>query len=488
MRLRNLLTLFGNWFLSRGGRAKLGGNDPNREGLSDQLTAIEDLTIRFFSVILVLCVLYALSQLASFGWSELTRTVYVFGILLGVTATGAVIGGLLGFLFGIPRLLQRQGVQPSPQQLAGSNSSSVQRTDQPLQPLNFAPSGRFFAGNTNLEEISDWITKIIVGISLVQSKQIYEGIKDTAAQFKLQAMPNSEGADVVFILIAVSSVIGGFLFFYMETRTRVTLLFGDLEQVENRRTAIEQPKVLNAVLQAPIIGSPDPGAPGGVRATQGMRPDPISEDEKLLHVPYDALQTSDQLAAWASAQARAGNSAAAVRALQDAIARQPGNRDLLLRLADVQQRLGNLQATANLVAEARIKSNDDPILLKRELLVSLYLNPPESFSKAIPIAKKLLADSAEAKDPFVHLWYAAAQGQRFSSLPDPRSTEAQEARQEALDAVKRIVDLARDPSSPSRVALRQIFDPVREGSVPDDNDLEVFKNDPEFQSLIYPDG
>jgi predicted secreted protein len=60
-----------------------------------------------------------------------------------------LIGGLLGFLFGIPRTLQQEASQATEQN----------RKDRP-QETNYAV-------NTNLDQISDWLTKILVGVSQI---------------------------------------------------------------------------------------------------------------------------------------------------------------------------------------------------------------------------------------------------------------------------------------------------------------------------------
>ena len=61
-------------------------------------------------------------------------------------------GFLGGFLFGIPRVLQPEGAQASG---VGSSALSYQQRV-----------------NTNLEQISDWLTKIIVGLGLVQLRSV----------------------------------------------------------------------------------------------------------------------------------------------------------------------------------------------------------------------------------------------------------------------------------------------------------------------------
>ncbi len=66
----------------------------------------------------------------------------VFSLLCMFSFASVTIGGLVGFIFGIPRT-----VESSP--TAGHNA----RTTAP---------------NTNLEQISDWLTKLLVGATLTQ--------------------------------------------------------------------------------------------------------------------------------------------------------------------------------------------------------------------------------------------------------------------------------------------------------------------------------
>lgn len=78
----------------------------------------------------------------------------VLGLSVIVSLAALVVGGFLGFLFGIPRSLQRNSETPVVQNKAATASGNV--------------SERYYSNNTNLEQISDWLTKIIVGVSLTQ--------------------------------------------------------------------------------------------------------------------------------------------------------------------------------------------------------------------------------------------------------------------------------------------------------------------------------
>jgi len=80
------------------------------------------------------------SVLYAFSVSGSTNTqLSVLSVALAVTGAALAVGVILGFLFGLPKVVDRQP--------AGS-------------PL--------LKSNTNLDEISDWLTKILVGLGLVQ--------------------------------------------------------------------------------------------------------------------------------------------------------------------------------------------------------------------------------------------------------------------------------------------------------------------------------
>jgi tetratricopeptide (TPR) repeat protein len=463
-------------------------NNASRKSLLTQLAAIEGLTNRVFVTIIVVIAIYSIANanvpacsatqgLISFA-CYIGETGKIFGVLLGVLIASAVLGGFLGFLFGIPRLLQHS---PNP----GSTPSAADGSKPGVKPKkseaaeNERASRRFLSSNTNLEEISDWITKIIVGLSLVQAGFIFEKIKRAAVVFKTNALPHAVGADIIFVLIMVAAAIAGFLFFYMETRTRITLMFGDLENAADDVDRIVAQKELNAVLDAPITATR--GAAGtGDGSTIAAPPDPIEEDKKILQTNYNDLNKPEELAAWASAQARANNFQAAIRALNDAISLRPDDKNLLVRLADVQQRQGNPRGAYYSITEARQKSNDDPDLIKREMLASLYLSPPDGFRKALAAAEKLRASGAAEQDAWVQLWTACAHGQRYKWLTETNGSDANkaDARDSALAAVREVVRLDPKRDSSLRVFLRSLLQP---GPNSTDDDLGVFGADSAFK-------
>lgn len=111
------------------------------------------------------------------------------GIL--VAGASALVGGLLGFLFGIPRTLQ--------------NEPNTER------------SMTSYRANTNLEQISDWLTKILVGVGLTQLSIIPGKLKSLSA-FVAQGLGGTPKPSVLATAIIVFYGVCGFLFGYLWTR------------------------------------------------------------------------------------------------------------------------------------------------------------------------------------------------------------------------------------------------------------------------------
>jgi hypothetical protein len=102
----------------------------------------------------VLAVFALTADVGTSGWR-----VFTVGILSALAATA--VGGAFGFLFGLPVssrvTVVNQAAPRSPQQAPGpaADVPSQQRSD-------------WFSDNTSMEQIADWLTKIIVGLTLVQ--------------------------------------------------------------------------------------------------------------------------------------------------------------------------------------------------------------------------------------------------------------------------------------------------------------------------------
>jgi hypothetical protein len=167
-------------------------------------------------------------------------------LLLG--GAGFAFGSLTGFLFGIPRSLQgrsapapRPQTDPAPSAPAGSASGpSNTATDREASKSTERPSRPepSYASNTNLEEISDWLTKIIVGVGLINLKAIPGSLKGLAVYFASLSLCPAGCAPIpessVLAILSYFSICGFFLA-YLLTRLELPAAFSRAD----RRAALE---------------------------------------------------------------------------------------------------------------------------------------------------------------------------------------------------------------------------------------------------------
>ena len=128
----------------------------------------------------------------------------------------SAFGGLVGFLFGIPHVLQSQQLQNDTQQ----NGNQVQKKSYDIK------------FNTNLEQISDWLTKIIVGLGLVELRNVsvhLGNLSDFIAKGgvgKNKEMPiDHDFLQVIIMGAIVYFAIIGFVGGYIITRMYLTKAF-----------------------------------------------------------------------------------------------------------------------------------------------------------------------------------------------------------------------------------------------------------------------
>ena len=152
-----------------------------------------------------------LASLVFPGYGSSSRwRVLAVGFFLAGGST--LVGSAVGFLFGVPRHTTR----------VGSRSSYVP--------------------NTNLERISDWLTKIIVGLGLVELRNLPERMKVIASPLATSLGEPSGLAVAVGIIVFAS--FAGFLIGYINSRTFLAVLFSgydDLgQQVEELKDDLKE--------------------------------------------------------------------------------------------------------------------------------------------------------------------------------------------------------------------------------------------------------
>ena len=147
------------------------------------------------------------------GYTQLLNqtffTVFGSGILIaGASFSG---GGFLGFLFGIPSILQN-----------------------PTAKLKY---------NDNLVQISDWLTKIIVGVGLTQIYNIPRFIKKIGVEFQINFGGGTWAINAAVSIISYFFLLG-FLMMYFWSKTDYSTIMkemdDDINQVKEENIKIKQ--------------------------------------------------------------------------------------------------------------------------------------------------------------------------------------------------------------------------------------------------------
>ena len=145
---------------------------------------------------------------------------------------GAMLTGvLLGFLFGIPRTRQREGgIVPD----ASGAPDATPGQDKPAEPPTASPqpaqaSSVSYRANTNLEEISDWLTKILVGVGLTQIDAIQKGFAELTEQAAM-GLGNQPHSQIYAAALIGFAIVPGFLYGYLWTRLYLASVMRDADQ------------------------------------------------------------------------------------------------------------------------------------------------------------------------------------------------------------------------------------------------------------------
>jgi hypothetical protein len=171
----------------------------------------------------------------------------------GVATAGAalMVGGTLGFIFGIPRT--RSAGQRSGNAAAENNQSNQEKGQAPATGEDQQRTD--VEGNTNLEEISDWLTKMLVGVGLTQLYKVPAQL-GSLTRYVAKGLVGPEDAPLILIPpeafalgVIVYFLFVGFLFGFLWTRFVLTpSLRGGAEArlrhaLETRAVAILQERI-----------------------------------------------------------------------------------------------------------------------------------------------------------------------------------------------------------------------------------------------------
>jgi hypothetical protein len=162
-------------------------------------------------------------------------------------ATAALLGGtVLGFLFGLPKTVDR-------------SSTEARLTT-----------------NTNLDQISEWLTKILVGLGLVQLGKVTHGVGKIAGSIA-PGLGAGTGAKPFAVALLVFSVLDGFLIGYIWTRIDLSKRFReaaeDLDPIEKAlKQPLKKPPPKASSPKGESSSGSSPSGPGGPTQPRPLGP------------------------------------------------------------------------------------------------------------------------------------------------------------------------------------------------------------------------
>lgn len=187
-------------------------------------------------------ILTLLFSLGAAGWTG--YRVDALSPVLNWCIASIAAGAAIGFLFGIPRAVRPgNGSAQSDNAPSRSNPTVDSAAGSTTSQSARAQSAEGLQPNTNLEEVSDWLTKIIVGLGLVHltDLQTIVGSISANAAAAMSATPNASHTSVATAII-VGFTIEGFFGGYIYTRLFLQGAFArsDQSMMGREREAIEQ--------------------------------------------------------------------------------------------------------------------------------------------------------------------------------------------------------------------------------------------------------
>lgn len=133
------------------------------------------------------------------GTADTSFFLAAFSIFLLIGFSSLLIGGLIGFLFGIPK-----------------------RNEEGSSNNKYTP-------NTNLENVSDWLSKIIIGAGLTQMKDLLNWIYTIAGIATNPLAVTTLNKQMFAAAVIIYFLISGFIVGYLLTRIHLPRIFNNTE-------------------------------------------------------------------------------------------------------------------------------------------------------------------------------------------------------------------------------------------------------------------
>ncbi len=239
------------------------------------------------SRVILLGLIFGLAALGVFATQapSLVAFAATVGVGLAIIGAGTAVGAIIGFLFGIPRRLQEPTTSSATRVADGESAQGVP-----------------YAGNTSLEQISDWLTKIIVGVGLTQLINLPTALASLGSVLG-PALGGFPGSPIFGTFEFLYFAIGGFFGAYLWTRLRLASLLVESDQ-EAKRAARRETELraleANTKLEKAAAAAEEQGSGDETAAAPGPTTEVQRRPIRLLWVddrPTNNQREIDQLRA-----------------------------------------------------------------------------------------------------------------------------------------------------------------------------------------------
>jgi hypothetical protein len=366
-------------------------------------------------------------------------------------------GFLFGFIFGIPKVVA-----------ATTSTNDKVINDQAKQ---VSPKLKV---NTNLEDISDWLTKVLVGATLTQIVKVPSAVA-RAAEFMSGGDAGHSLSFNAALLLYYSAL--GFLSGYILTRMFFARAFSFADQgPELSQEAAQTLDSANVSFGRTVAK---------LNETSSLRKAALASDA----VPITESLSGEDALRLAKGATLTGDAARAVAASKLAVQKNSEDPEALLTYAWSLRNLGaGLETVIPILqtAASKLSKSSDPSVLSSVYAslayLCLYQPPPTGYEAALRALDEYDVKGGRP-DPDVEVNRACAFAQEYSYLrnsaeqAESLKKQLEDAREAALASIRKA--LALDPST--AVRLREL---LWVSGDPQDNDLAVFQNDAAFTTLL----
>jgi len=394
---------------------------------------------------------------------NLAGAMVLFASLLAAIA----LGGLFGFLFGIPK------------SSAGGKSDGTTPTPKPANRVN-----------TNLEEVSDWLTKLILGAGLTQIGALWTMFVKLSRQIGERGFVDHAYGGAIAGGLIIYGLVVGFLAGYVLTRLYLSNIFLLADRFGDHRPIGE--KVLENIDPPPPPRQSS--APSADDDADKHAPGPsiaANVAAQVSAVPVEEIKDTDNLVKAARVHWTLGkpeNLHKALEAYRLALAREPARGDVRAeyaqRLIERKRYADAADALTRALRDMRAANASKEMILETARALAyaqLYLTKPESFERALATIEETIREPGFVLDIDWRIKRLCANGQKLRYLgPTLNEKSRAELRETILADVRDIVE-----KSPRYTRyLQGLVEPLNRppGSV--DDDLEALRDDKELRGLV----